>query len=168
MSVTVAHPRCFVGVRVTEPWQPADHCAVVADGAAGLQWFTPSALHVTLGFIGWLGLAQCRRVQTALRRLPAVERIRLLGTLRVVGDGQTRSLVAPLVPDPLLLDLRRTTAEVLGEILPDVTFGEFWPHLTVARVAPDASIREDASAVSGTLQVGAVRLFAGRTGFFQP
>lgn len=168
MTVATAHPRCFAGVTVTETWDPARHCTVRAEEGAGLQWFEPSALHMTLCYIGWLSEDLCRRVQSALRRLPPLPPVHLTGTLTVVGTGRTRSLIAPIEPAGTLLGIRQAAAEAIGEVVGSVAFGEFRPHLTVARVAPDTRIVEGGSHVHAVLPVGRARLYAGRTTFFQP
>ncbi|MDJ1134469.1 2'-5' RNA ligase family protein [Streptomyces iconiensis] len=171
-TLYAAYPRCFVAVAPRERLSAARHCRLSGDASAGVDWLRPPALHVTLCFLGWLSARECAAVREAVAAVgpPPPGEVSLTGEMRVVGGEETRSLVAVVEPAPQLM---RYQSELAGAVHARPDRGDagapYWPHLTVARIAPGPLPADTAWSIDRlVLPMSPPGLFAGRTGWSEP
>lgn len=130
--------RLFFGVPI--PSSARDALDRIAEGVPHARWVPEDNYHVTLSYLGEVPARKLEEVEAAAR---AVRTQPFTLSLESVGvfprRPPARVLWAGVRAEPLLLRLQRRIERELAELgfLPEAR--KFHPHVTLARLAPDAS-----------------------------
>lgn len=133
-------PRLFTGIEV--PPEVASDLALMRGGLPGARWIDPEDYHLTLRFIGDVGVRLANEIAdglAAIRPRPVVAR---LERLMVFGGDKPRALVVRISPDAALGALQSEQERLLRRLGAPADTRKFAPHVTIARltgVAPDAA-----------------------------
>lgn len=130
--------RLFVGIELPE--SAAQILAGIRQGYANsswpsARWHEPSALHVTLSFIGQVDQHTATQMAAALRGLPDWDAILSIRGVGYFGTEQKPVVLwAGVERDPFLLQLQQEVEQRLLPLglLPDAR--PYRPHVTLARV----------------------------------
>src|SRR5574337_967058 len=127
-----AMPRLFTGLELPE--SVAGAVALSRGGVPGARWIEPEDYHITLRFIGEVGLPFAREIAEALsevRRAPILVRFNGLGWL---GGDKPRALVAQVKADAELIELQAEHERRMRRIGLAPETRKFKPHVTLARL----------------------------------
>jgi 2'-5' RNA ligase len=125
-------PRLFTGLEI--PQHVASHLSLFRGGLAGARWIDPENYHLTLRFIGDIGMREADAVAEGLervRRAPFTLRLNGLGTL---GTKRPHAIVATLAPSPALIELQGEHERIIQRLGLPPEGRKYTPHVTLARL----------------------------------
>lgn len=131
-------PRLFTGLEI--PQHVAARLSLLRGGIAGARWIEPVDYHITLRFIGDIGVAVANEIAHelgAIRPRPLQVRLERLGAF---GNERPHSLVALAQPNDALVALQGEHERLMRRIGAPPDPRKFSPHVTLARlrgVTPD-------------------------------
>ena len=125
-------PRLFTGLQI--PPDIADDIAQFRGGLPGARWMEPSDYHITLRFIGDVGLGLARDIDLELAGIEHVPLEIEIAGLDVFGGRKPRAIVAKVRADKQLLALQDANEKVLRRAGCDAEKRKFLPHVTIARL----------------------------------
>ena len=126
-------PPLFVAVPVPPP--VAAQLAAAQNGVPGARWVAPSAMHVTLRYLGALEAALAAEIAAALSHVQTAPfQLAIGGSGHFPGSRGSHALYARVTPSPPLQELR-DKVEAAARRAGLAGSGRRWrPHVTLARV----------------------------------
>lgn len=127
-------PRLFTGLQI--PHSMADYLGALRGGLPGARFVEPSDYHITLRFIGDVGLSLANEIaemlaQVKLRPFPV-----RLSELSSFGKDAPRAVVALVAPSPALHDLQQDHERLMKRLGLPPENRKYIPHVTIARLKP--------------------------------
>ena len=159
-------PRLFVGLRI--PPEITARLAALRGGLIGARWIEPEDYHVTLRFIGDVGLRDAREIDDALLGLSRSTFPVSVGPLGSFGGDRPRALIAEVAPSRPLGDLQADVERTMRRIGLAPEPRKFTPHVTLARLknVPPSDLARYLAALghvpSAQFTPAAVALFSSR------
>jgi len=125
-------PRLFTGLRI--PTEIAQDLALLRGGLAGARWIEPEDYHVTLRFIGDVGLPLAREIHCELARIQREPLAIALNEIDSFGGTKPRALVIRVRATPDLIALQAQHDRAILRAGGSRDTRKFSPHVTLARL----------------------------------
>ncbi len=132
-------PRLFTALQL-----PADIAAEIAQfrgGLPGARWIEPSDYHITLRFIGDIGLQLAREINSELSHIDHAGISIQINGLDSFGGKSPRAIFAGVKPSAALSTLQEANERAVRRAGVSPETRKFQPHVTIARlrnIAPAA------------------------------
>lgn len=125
-------PRLFTGIEI--PAEIATELALLRGGLAGARWIEPENYHVTLRFIGDIGVDLANEIAHELESIRPRPVTVVLERLGAFGGDRPRALVARIAVDEGLVGLQADQERMMRRLGAPGDSRKFTPHVTLARL----------------------------------
>lgn len=125
-------PRLFTGLEI--PGHESEKLAVLRGGLPGARWIEPADYHVTLRFIGDVGLSLANEIARELDGLRHRQLSVAIESLHVFGGDRPRSIVARVAVTDTLCTLQVEHERLMRRLGLPAEPRKFLPHVTLARL----------------------------------
>ena len=125
-------PRLFTGIRI--PRDVATDLASLRGGLPGARWIEPEDYHLTLRFIGDVGLGMANDILAGLDSIRG-RKIRItIERLAAFGADRPRTLFAKVAATGGLVELQADHERLMRRLGAQADTRKFTPHVTLARL----------------------------------
>lgn len=125
-------PRLFTGIAVPEPI--AHELSFFRGGLPGARWLTPEDYHITLRFIGDIGVPLANEIADGLETIRGRKMQVTMRSLGTFGGDRPRAVIAVVTPTDALLGLQADHERLVRRIGAPPDTRKFLPHVTLARL----------------------------------
>lgn len=125
-------PRLFTGIGIPE--RETAELALLRGGLPGARWVEPADYHITLRFIGEVGISMANEIAIELDNLQLREIPVVIRGLDVFGGDRPRSIIAKVEATEALASLQADHERLMRRLGLRSETRKFIPHVTLARV----------------------------------
>lgn len=125
-------PRLFTGLEI--PPHETRELAALRGGLPGARWVEPEDYHITLRFIGEVGVSLANEIARELDGLRTREINVTIERLWVFGSDRPRSIVAQVKATDAFCGLQAEHERLMRRLGLRAEHRKFLPHVTLARV----------------------------------
>jgi 2'-5' RNA ligase len=125
-------PRLFTGIEI--PSQETAALALLRGGLPGARWIEPEDYHITLRFIGDVGVAMANEIASELDTIRARSLTATIEGVGVFGGDRPRAIIAKVAPTGALGALQAEHERMMRRIGAPPEPRKFVPHVTLARL----------------------------------
>lgn len=131
-------PRLFTGIEI--PPNETAALALLRGGLPGARWIEPEDYHITLRFIGDVGVAMANEIAGELDTISGRSLTATIEGVGVFGGDRPRAIIAKVAPSDALGGLQAEHERLMRRLGVPPESRKFVPHVTLARlrgVSPD-------------------------------
>ncbi len=125
-------PRLFTGIQI--PRDIATDLATLRGGLPGARWIEPEDYHLTLRFIGDVGLVMANDILVGLESIRGRKTRITVDRLAAFGADKPRALFAKVVTTSGLIELQADHERLMRRLGAKADTRKFTPHVTLARL----------------------------------
>lgn len=125
-------PRLFTGLEIAP--HEAEELAALRGGLPGARWIEPADYHVTLRFIGEVGVSLANEIASELDGLHTRDLSVTIEGLGVFGGDRPRSIMARVAATDALCAMQGEHERLMRRLGLRAEPRKFLPHVTLARL----------------------------------
>ena len=125
-------PRLFTALEV--PAELAESLSTVRGGLTGARWIDAENYHITLRFIGDVGVRAANEIAEMLSQINRESLTLSMNGLDIFGGNKPRALIAKVQPNEALSELRNEQERICRKLGLMPESRKFTPHVTLARL----------------------------------